>query len=145
MLRIAVSVSNLRLTTVLIVAGILATSCAGKREPAESADPAAAISGQWSGAVTSRINDQVNNLLPVSYALTAVDGRISGSGSTPWVDYDRRPSVSGSYVSNQVFLRTSSGLDHDLLLQRDDRGVLYLTGRMKGARTGRVELWKVGG
>ncbi len=140
-------VSSLKLwpTVGLVIAGILLVSCAGKREPVESVELTAAISGQWSGEVEARINNQVSNLLPVSYALTAVDGRISGSGSTPWVDYDRRPSVSGSYVNNQVFLSTSSGLEYELLLQRDDRGVLYLTGRVKGPQTGRVELWKVGG
>lgn len=140
-----VSLPKLWLTIVLVIAGILLASCAGRREPVESVELAAAISGQWSGELTTRINNQASNLLPVSYVLTAVDGRISGSGSTPWVDYDRRPSVSGSYVSNQVFLSTSSGLEYELLLQRDDRGVLYLTGRAKGPQMGRVELWKVGG
>lgn len=132
-------------TIILVIVGLLMVSCAGKREPVESVEVAAAITGQWSGEVTARINNQVNNLLPVSYSLAAVDGRISGSGSTPWVDYDRRPSVSGSYVGNQVLLSTSSGLDYELVLQRDDRGVMYLTGWVKGPQTGRVELWKVGG
>ena len=128
---------------VLIIVALL-DGCAGARVPVSSEEVRAQVTGVWSGTFTNRsANQQVSGLLPVRYSLTAEDGRISGRGETPWVDYDPKPTVTGSYSGSQVSLATSSGFEYQLIMERVDQGIYYLRGRVVGPKRGRIELWKI--
>lgn len=103
-------------------------------------DMAAKLSGTWKGDFIN----STGNRYPVTFVITASDGKLSGKGDIPDSSIDTSPSVTGAYGGGKSRWELSSGFIYDLKLS-ESSSTLRLEGNVSGANNGELEISRPAG
>jgi hypothetical protein len=117
----------------LAMAGLIAA-------PASADDMAAKLTGTWKGDFINTSGDRY----PVTFTISAANGKLTGKGDIPDSSIDTSPGITGTYSGDKSRWETSSGFYYDLTLS-ESSGTLYLKGGVSGANDGDLKISRSSG
>lgn len=91
------------------------------------------LNGVWRGTFTNMQGAS----FPVTYTLSAADGKVTGTADIPSSSVDPRPKITGTVEGNRVVLILSSGFRSEMTLNAEGN---RMTGSTTGANMGSLAL-----